>query len=83
MTIKMREKHKPRILPYGFAADLDYSSKLTANDALPVIMFWIFENIGPYDSERWQVRTHMGDHKILSVYFRDPEDAMAFKLEWV
>jgi len=82
MTIKVREKKNPRILPYGFAMDMGYANNEEKNDVLPIILYWIFENIGIYDKERWQVRTHMGDRKFLSVYFRDPVDAMAFKLEW-
>lgn len=83
MTIKMTEKRKPRILPYGFAAAKDYTNYDNTNDITPVIICWIFENIGPYDKERWQIRTHMGTKQFLSVYFRDPIDATAFKLAWV
>ena len=70
-------------MPYGFAAKMDYTSKDNANDIIPIIICWIYENIGPYDKKRWQVRTHMGTSQFLSVYFADPIDATAFKLVWV
>lgn len=82
MTIVMREKKRPRILPYGFAMDLEHTSKNNASDVIPVILCWIFENIGQYDKKKWQIRTHMGTTQFLSVYFADPTDAVAFKLAW-
>ncbi len=83
MTITMREKKRPRIMPYGFAATMDFTGNHSINDVMPTILCWIFENIGPYDKERWQIRTHMGTKQFLSVYFSDPIDATAFKLAWV
>lgn len=83
MTVTMKEKKRPRIMPYGFAATMDFRGNDTPHDVIPVILCWVYENIGEYDKERWQIRTHMGTSQFLSIYFADPIDATAFKLAWV
>ena len=70
-------------MAYAFEANLEFTSRDSEDDIIPVIMCWIFENIGPYDKKRWQIRTHMGDKTFLSVNFANSTDATAFKLAWV
>jgi len=55
MSVVMKQKKRPRIMPYAFEANLEYTSRDSVDDVIPVIMCWIFENIGPYDKKRWQI----------------------------
>ena len=81
-TVKQK-KRKSYILPYAFTIEPNFSEGELVVDVIPVILFWIFENIGPYDKKRWQMRHAMGTKKFLSIYFANLEDAAAFKMAWL
>lgn len=81
--MEITQKKRPRIIPYGFSVIVDWNDATPKDDIIPLILFWIFENMGPYDSTRWQMRHAMGTKKFLSIYFSDPVDASAFKLRWM
>ena len=78
----VEQKKQVRILQYGFTIEPNWSVGEKREDVIPIILEWVFENIGKYDHERWQIRHGMGDKKFLSLYFSKLEDAMAFKVAW-
>ena len=83
MFIVKQKSRKSRILPYAFSVEPDKNNNERIEDVIPIILFWIFENIGPYDKTRWQMRHAMETRKFLSVYFSRVEDAAAFKMAWL
>ena len=79
----VKQKRKSAILPYAFTIEPDKSKNEYKEDVIPIVLKWIYDNIGEYDKKRWQMRHGMGDKKFLSLYFSNKEDATAFKLTWM
>ena len=75
------QKLRPKIMPYAFTIRRKWNSDFRNEDVIPVILDWIFENIGPYDKSCWQMRCAVSS--IISIYFSNEEDAFAFKMRWV
>lgn len=76
--IKITEKKRPRILPHGFTLKMNVPSEASK---LFEVYSWIFVNLGEYDEKTLQFR--INDPWTTSIYFLNPEDALAFKLRWI
>ena len=79
--ISVAAMKRPQIMKYAFIARrADYKSRFDYNDICIIIISWVAENISGYDPKRWCMRF---DGRSVRVYFRNEEDAAAFKLRWV
>lgn len=78
----VEQKKQSRVLKYGFTVEPNSDAGEERKDVIPIVLGWVFENIGPYDETIWQMRHGMGDVKFLSLYFSKLEDAVAFKVAW-
>lgn len=74
-------KRKSSILPYGFHV---YSASAYKQQVIPIMFEWIITNIGSYFPELWQTRMNLATYgHVMTVYFKNDYDALAFKLTWV
>ena len=76
----LEQKTNPRILPYAFVIKPETFKDEHISDLIPEVICWIYENLGFYNKDVWQIRTIMGSKNLFTVYFAKKEDAVAFKM---
>ena len=76
--LKIIQKKRPRIRPYGFTISVDAFSG--ADDIFEVYS-WLLNNISLYDKSRMEFR--INNAWTTSIYFEHASDAAAFKLRWI
>ena len=76
--LKITQKKRPRIRPYGFIVAVD---AVSVADEIFEVYSWLFNNVGPYDKSRMEFR--INNAWSTSIYFEHAEDAAAFKLRWL
>ena len=81
MKIKIRQKIKPRIMPYAFC--IEARSNIRPKKLLQVFA-WTVENFGDRNDSVWISRDNSWNNQHeLNIYFMNEEDAAAFKLRWL
>lgn len=66
------------------AVNLDKARGEKIEDFICEMVPWLTDNFDECDDKRWFIRLRVSglQNDFISIYLRDDEDAMAFKLKW-